>query len=212
MNADNWKEIIFILIGAGVGFLISILTVIVNRLLDKAGKVSIFYKVVAEPALNYPSGISEQNNIITILIPIYFDFQNTTNSPVILRDVCLYLFHKGKEVRKLIQLTDISERKELNGNTTETVIHKKGGEKSEYSFVIPPLSISRQICTFYEVAPSNIDEKLPIDEIRLAYYDSNNKRVEAKMIQLPDGWKNMSFDNNKDFTLLKCKKIKRRKK
>ena len=39
---------------------------------------------------------------------------------------------------------------------------------------------------------------MPIDEIRLAYYDSNNKRVEAKMIQLPDGWENMSFDNNKD--------------
>jgi len=207
MTLEDWKDLLLVMIGAGIGFLLSILTIIMNRILDNAGKVLIFYKIVNEPSVNYPSGISIRGEEIKILIPIYFDFQNTKNTSVVLRDVCLYLYYKGNCVDKMVQIEDI---KQTHNNTDQIDIHKKGGEKSEYSFVVPPSTLTRQICCFFDMTSTTLAESKPIDEIRLAYYDEANKRMEAKIMDLPNGWQATKMNNKEDYTLLKCRKVKRR--
>lgn len=39
----DWNEIIYILVGAVIGFLASIIVLVVERSLDKKGKINIYY-------------------------------------------------------------------------------------------------------------------------------------------------------------------------
>lgn len=196
----NWFEVLLVVIGAVLGFALSIITTIVNKAIDKRGKLYIFYKLVYQKETTNKAGIGEINGETYLMIPLYFELQNTSNTTRVIRDVCLYLYNNGQRVAKMIQVqyTKDSKTKEIKSNF--------GGDKNSYSFVLPPASIQKQECEFvYKVPTSKIEEYM-FDEIRFSYFDEKNNVMECTFCLATNGWNDIDFNYENEYFELKCRK------
>ncbi len=208
MEENNiWFDMLQVSFGAFLGWALSIFTIIISKALDKKGKLHLFYK------LSYQKGNAKQAGIIPhtrekyLIIPVYFEFQNTSNTARVLRDVCLYLYHHGKKVAKMKQ---IQYQENKSNQSAQTQITQFGGYKNSYSFVLSPLSIQKQECQFaYQIERSKIDH-LPFDEIRFSYFDEKNRIMECTFCKAPKGWNGIDFCYDNEYHELKCSKKKRR--
>lgn len=204
----DWFEVLLVVIGAVLGFLLSIVTVIVERHLDRQGKLHLFYKLVHHKANSKPPQIYKQGEFVHLILPMFFEFQNTSNTSRVIRDVCLHLFKNGKQVAKMKQAQFVTSEKTRGGETVENTIIEFGGEKNSYSFVLPPLSIQRQQCCFVlQINTTDIDN-MQFDEIRFCYYDECNKVMECRLLDVPTGLADKEFECGSEFTELICKKRK----
>lgn len=204
MNCPNsgldWFEIWLVVIGAILGFALSIITTIVNKAIDKHGKMRIFYKLVYQKTSGKKAGIYTNDGDNVLTIPMYFELQNTSNTARVIRDVCLYLYNNGKEVGKMIQIQYTRDTK------TKEITNSFGGEKNSYSFVLPPLSIQKQECEFlYKVPTSKLDD-FSFNEIRFAYFDEKNRVMECLFCNAEQGWKGIEFNYENKYFELKCSK------
>lgn len=193
-------EIFLVIIGAILGFVLSILTTIINKAIDKHGKMRIFYKLVHQKITEQKARIYSSCGETFLVIPMYFELQNTSNTARVIRDVCLYLYNDGKKTAKMnqIQYTQNSKTKEITNSF--------GGEKSSYSFVLPPLSIQKQECEFLYKLPSSKIDELPFDEIRFSYFDEKNRVMECLFCEAKQGWAGVEFNYENEYFELKCKR------
>lgn len=199
-GSTDWFEVWLIVIGAILGFVLSIITTLVNKAIDKHGKMRIFYKLVYQKSTEKKARIDVKGGYTYLTIPLYLELQNTSNTARVMRDVCLYLYQDGKKVAKMVQIQYTKDHK------TNEIKNSYGGEKNSYSFVLPPLSIQKQECEFlYKVSTSKIDE-YAFDEIRLAYYDERNRVMECLFCKAEQGWNGIDFNYENEYFELKCKK------
>ena len=202
-GGSDWCEVWLVIIGAILGFALSIITTLVNKAIDKHGKMRIFYKLVYQKSTGQKARIDLNGGETHITIPLYFELQNTSNTARVIRDVCLYLYNNGKEVAKMIQIQYTKDSK------TNEIKNNFGGEKNSYSFVLPPLSIQKQECEFlYKVPTSKIDE-FAFDEIRFSYFDEKNRPMECVFCKAEQGWDGIDFNYENNYFELKCSKKRR---
>ena len=205
----DWYELLLVIIGAVLGFALSIVTTLVNKAIDKCGKLHLFYKLVYQKETSKKASINSNAVETYIMIPVYFELQNTSNTTRVIRDVCLYLYNNGKRVGKMIQVQYSKGRRTKNGEIVDEEIRNYGGEKDSYSFVLPPQSIQKQECEFlYKVATSKIDE-YAFDEIRFSYFDEQNNIMECVFCTAENGWNGIDFNYENEYFELICSKAKK---
>ncbi len=95
-NSTN-TEILMLLIGAGLGLVASLFTMVVQRVLDKKGKINIFYRFTYQRGMGGATWGFEDcyDGNLRFVIPVVFEFQNTSNTTRVIRDVSILLY-KGK--------------------------------------------------------------------------------------------------------------------
>lgn len=196
----DWFEISLVVIGAVLGFALSIVTTLINKAIDKHGKLHLFYKLVYQKSSGKKARIDSQGGETYLTIPLYFEFQNTSNTARIIRDVCLYLYNNGSQVAKMIQIQYTRD------SSTNEVKNSFGGDKNSYSFVLPPLSIQKQECEFLYKVPTSKIEELPFDEIRFSYFDEKNRVMECLFCKAEQGWNGIEFNYENEYFKLECKK------
>lgn len=194
----NWFEVLLVVVGSILGFLLSILTTIINKVIDKNGEVRIFYRLLEQQAK-----IEVRENEQYLLIPVYFELQNTSNTTRVIRDVSLYIYNNGKKVTKMLQLQCTKDSK------TNEIKNSYGGEKNTYSFVLPAQSIQKQECNFlYKISKIDIVQK-QFDEIRFAYYNEKNQAMDCLFLKAEQGWNGIEFNYDNEYAELKCVKKKK---
>ncbi|MCH5194353.1 MAG: hypothetical protein J1F11_10350 [Oscillospiraceae bacterium] len=210
---DKWFDIILVLLGAVLGFGLSILTTIITRQLDKHGKLFLFYKLLSKESLPSNSYINSDNSECCLLMPLFFEFQNTSNTTRVIRDVNLYLYNQGKLVDKMFQIQYFETIKTVGKEEKAEIDHNYGGDKNSYSFVLPATSIQRQECLFAYKIPLSKKNEVVFDELRFAYYDEKNNKIESEFLDIPNGWNDKMVDIcNSEFVLLNCCKSKKTRK
>ena len=210
--SSDWFEVWLVVIGTVLGFLLSIVTTLINKYIDPKGKMHLFYKLVYQKETTFKAGVHTNGNETYLTIPLYFEFQNTSNTARVIRDVCLYLFKEGKQVAKMIQIQYSKGTTTKSGEVINETTRNYGGEKNSYSFVLPPLSIQKQECEFvYKVKTSEINE-YSFDEIRFSYFNEKNQVMECVFCTTDQGWRDINFNYENEYFELKCSKATRNKK
>ena len=108
----NWNEVALLVIGAGIGFLVTILTMIAERAIDKRGKLNIFYRFTCKKGPNPLSWGFEENagERISFVVPVMFEFQNTSNTTRVIRDVSVVLYNGDKQVINMPKLSRVQTK------------------------------------------------------------------------------------------------------
>ena len=202
-GGSGWFEVWLVVIGAVLGFALSIITIIVNKVIDKHGKMRLFYRLVYQKSTGKKAGIDSGVYETRLIVPLYIELQNTSNTARVIRDACLYLYNNGNKVAKMVQIEYICD------SSTQEIEDSFGGDKNSYSFVLPPLSIQKQECVFmYKVPVSKVDE-YAFDEIRFSYYDEKNRIMECVFCKAEQGWNGIDLQYENEYFELKCSKKKR---
>lgn len=183
-----YKQILLICIGA----LISILTTVINKFVDnwlnKKGEVIIYRKRVYQK--NYPKrpmGVYVENNETSFVVPLWIEIQNTKKIPIIIRDFSLELYKNENKIKKMKQMTH-----QVNADKKSETYY---GDNGRYSFLIQPESIMK-----YDLLYSlrKNDCEVDFDEIKIVYYDSENKKI-TKKFQIIDSWKPKEYGIDDDW-------------
>jgi hypothetical protein len=155
------KDIYLIIIGAAIGFISSIGTIIFAELLKKQGKLKIYYKIVFSKFNERETwGFHNGSDGLTFEVPLWIEIQNTSNVARVVRDFNILLFKDGKELTRMMQINKTKD--ESFGN--------EGG----YSFVIQPRSLTKYDLHFC-IKKNQMGENYQFDEIRLRYFDEKDK-------------------------------------
>lgn len=188
----NMDELLLVIIGAVLGFALSILTFIIQNLMNRSGKIRFFIKTSVDKKTQKEAGYCNGRNLH---IPVVIEIQNTSNASKIVRDLCLYLYKGNKCIAKMIQATQ-------SGNGNEAVLY---GDNGSYSFVMQASSIKKY--TFYFVMKSDI--LIDFNKIKICYYNESNKLFGADYIEEINGKDPyLKIIEPHDYKLLKFKKIK----
>lgn len=183
------------IVGAAIGFVSSIGIVLVQRLLDGAGKLEIFVKIVYDrPTGSNTWGFHQNADGIYLNVPIWIQIQNLSNSSRMMRDVNLILVNEGKEIRSLIQ----SSRTEIK-NYGEYLYANEGC----YSLSADGKEIKQIDCHFLLKQNSDIST---FDEIMLRYYDEKNCAHKFSLGHVNGDWQVRDFPRNGGWVKLEEKK------
>lgn len=182
------SDIIMALVGGVIGFMSSLGILIAQHLFDKKGRVSIYYKFISQKINQKSWGVYDESlSEIAIIIPAVFEFQNTTNTTRVLRDVHASIYKSNQLVAKLIQIEKTDTRNIMaNINTTTETLF--GTENSSYSFVLQPRSIQKQKVEFAYKINKNEVAKYDFDSIRISYYDEKDKKISYIAKEKISGW------------------------
>ena len=180
------------IVGATIGFLASIGTMLVQQGMDKAGKLKLYCVVVKgdDPivSVGFKTSITEPG-MISFLIPIKLEIQNTSNTCRVIRDVSMWLYEEEKPVAEMVQIQNVRHTQSTSGKVTSESTSEYGADKNMYSFVIQPRSIQREHCTYaYKIKKEEIG-KYMFDDIRLSYYDEKDIIVSYIAKEKIKGWK-----------------------
>lgn len=183
------------LIGAAIGFLSSIGIIIVQRLLDRAGKIEIYTKVVYDrPTGSHTWGFHKNADGIFLNVPLWIEIHNLSNSTRILRDINLLLVSKGKEWATMVQ----SNRADIKNQC----LYLYANEGS-YSLSLGGAEIKKIDCHFLLKASSDVPH---FDEIELRYYDEKNRAHKFSLGQVEGDWTVKEFPRSGEWIKLKEKK------
>lgn len=189
----NWLST---LIGAAIGFLSSIGIIIVQRLIDRAGKIEIYVKAMYDrPTGSHTWGFHRNADGIFLNVPLWIEIQNLSHSTRILRDINLLLVSKGKELAAMIQ----SNRADIKNQGP--YLYANDGS---YSLSLGGAKINKKIdCHFLLKASSDVP---PFDEIVLRYYDEKNRAHKFSLGQVEGDWTIKEFPRSGEWIKLKEKK------
>lgn len=207
----DWSEVILLLIGAVIGFVGSAAILFMERLLDRKGKLNIFYRFTHDRPTQSGWGFDESaDGCLYFTAPVVYELQNTSNTTRVIRDVSLLLYDGDTYVAKMDQLDHLRTTKRRGKEIIEEKDFNYGAEKGTYSFVLEPRSIQRQECEYmYKVAISDRNANC-FDNVRLRYYDERNKAHLFKVKDIPDCWVRKHFDSDEEWILLKKCRISAR--
>ncbi|RSJ53166.1 hypothetical protein D8808_10215 [Streptococcus gordonii] len=178
------------LLGAFISIISSSITLLIQAYIKKhlmeQGKTNIYYKTVYNKITLNPWGFYEENNEIYFDLPLWIEIHNTKGTRQIVRNLNLSLYSAGKFVSKTKQLT----------NSGKTVLADNGS----YSFLVDAGEIKRYDLEF------NIKGKdigfHGFDEVRLSYFDTNDKYIEYKIFDIEDSWKQSNYKISEDWQKL----------
>ena len=98
MSDSVSTEILMLVLGAVLGLLASLFTMIIQRVLDKKGKLNVFYQFSHQKGMGGATWGFDENpdGRKYFVIPIVFEFQNTSNTTRVIRYVRVYLYDGKK--------------------------------------------------------------------------------------------------------------------
>ena len=179
-----------LLLGAFISIISSSITLLlqayINKLLMERGKTSIYYKAVYNKLTLNPWGFYEENNEIYFDLPLWIEIHNTKGTRQIVRNLNLSLYSAGKFVSKTKQST----------HSGRTVL----GDNGSYSFLVDAGEIKRYDLEFI-IKGKDIDFH-DFDEVRLSYFDTNDKYIEYKIFDIEDSWKQSNYKISDDWKKL----------
>lgn len=176
------QEIFLIIIGAAIGFVSSIGTIIVTNLMNSHGKVKIYYKIVCSKVNSgHTWGFYKGVNGLSFEVPIWFEVQNTSNTVKVIRDLNILLFNDGKEICQMIQANKTEIKKD------DSVKEVLFGNEGAYSFMLQPRSIEKYDCHFL-IKQNDIGEKSQFNEIWLRYFDEKDKSHKYLLKKVDHCW------------------------
>lgn len=178
MLSIDWNEVILLVIGAAIGLLASLATIVLQRHLDQRGKLHIFYKFINQKGTNGQGwGFkNSQDGYLHLSIPAIFELQNTSNTTRVIRDVSLLLYQDSRLVGKMVQINYLQTTTRTGGTVTKESEYHYGAEKGSYSFVLAPRSIQKQECHYvYKIKSNEKDDKI-FNRIIVRYYDEKKYR------------------------------------
>lgn len=173
----DWNEVILLIIGAVIGLMASLATIVIQRHLDQKGKLNIFYRFINQRGTNGRGwGFEDsQDGYIYLSIPVMFELQNTSNTTRVIRDVSLLLYRDSQLIGKMVQIDYLQTTTRKDGTVTKEAVYHFGTEKGSYSFVLSPRSIQKQECHYaYKIKPSEKEYKA-FNWLIFRYYDEKNK-------------------------------------
>lgn len=200
----DWNEIIYVLVGAIIGFAGSIIVMLAERALDRKGTIQIFYRRTNQRGMKkFGWGFDEYaDGRLGITIPVVFEVQNTSNTTRVIRDVSLLLYSGNTFIGKMLQSSGKHVTTRTGSTVTGTQDYMFGAEKGSYSFVLPPRSIQRQECEYcYVIYPNEKAEK-NFDTVIARYYDERNNAHAFKVMSFDKVWTNEYFDPDEDWCVL----------
>ena len=198
---DDFKEIIMLILGAALGLISSFLTIIVQRIMDRKGKLNVFYKFTNQKGMNGDSwGFYDNNDgYVSFILPIVYEFQNTSNTSRAIRDMRIHLYKGESHIAKMKQL-DLIHITTLRGSQVkgeEDCFF--GTDKGSYSFVIQPRSIQRQECEYmYKIGYQELSVNM-FDTIVASYYDEKNKIKYFRLKKIERCWDDQTYQADDDW-------------
>lgn len=138
-NSFDLNEVWYVVIGAVIGFVASIGTVIVERILDRRGKLKIYYRISGDRRAIMPFGFARtQDNDMSFSIPMQIEIQNTSRTNRVIRDLNVTLYKDGAPVDHMVQITSAT-----NSKTRTDRLSKHSHSHSEQKRVPTPLLLKR---------------------------------------------------------------------
>ena len=188
----DWFSMI---IGAAIGFVSSIGIIFVQRLIDRAGNLEIYAKVVYNRSTgSYTWGFRSSVDGMYLSVPLWIEIQNLSNSTRIIRDINLLLVSKGKELVTMIQ----SNRADIKNQ--EIYLFANGGS---YSLSLGGGEIKKIECHFLLKASPDIPA---FDEIYLRYYDEKCRVHKFSLGHVEGDWIEKEFPRSGEWIKLKEKR------
>lgn len=184
------QEITLLLIGGIIAILSSVATFVATKLIDRHGKLKIYAKIVyAKTKAGQTWGFFTGQDDMYFQIPLWIEIQNTSNTTQVVRNLNACLYRNNKEVSLMTQINKIGD----------TILANNGA----YSFVIEPRSIQKFDCHF-TIKKSNVSGEGFFDEIKLIYFNENDKREIFHLIKIneDDCWITKIQKTQKDWSLL----------
>lgn len=179
-----------LLLGAFISIISSSITLLlqayINKLLMERGKTSIYYKAVYNKLTLNPWGFYEENNEIYFDLPLWIEIHNTKGTRQIVRNLNLSLYLAGEFISKTKQSAH-------SGKTTLA-------DNGSYSFLVEAGEIKRYDLEFI-IKGKDIDFH-DFDEVRLSYFDTNDKYIEYKIFDIEDSWKQSNYKISDDWKKL----------
>lgn len=195
------------IIGAIIGFLSSILTVIIGRWIDRVGKLKIYIKIINSSNEHPGWGMMEGRQGKYFSVPVVYQIQNTSNTTRVIRDINVLLFDGNKFLRKMKQIEYMQHDHREGGQKISTDKEYFGVDAGSYSFIIPPRSINTFKC-FYILNESQVacSAGKHFDNLKIRYFDERDKvRIfDARTISNVE----VIQDADDDWTLLKKRPTK----
>lgn len=177
------NEIGNILTSVGSPILISILTTILTGIIiryfnENLGKIHIYRKIITLKS-EKKFGVYENEGKIIMILPVYIEIINTKNIPYVIRDFNMEIWNKGKRIDSMVQGNKSTKK---NDTTIEKTFY---GENGIYSFLIEKRNIKHFEFLFLLKKDKENQE---FDEIRISYYDINNKKIVIPFFKDINSW------------------------
>ena len=203
----DWNEVCLLAIGAGIGLIVSCITMIIQNFVDRAGSLRIFYRITNDNGAAVRGwGLSKTtDNRVYLSIPLMFEFQNTSNSMRAFRDVSLLLYQDNLFVAKMGQIGHMKVTTQTNGVITKESDYSYGGEKGSYSFVLEPHSIQKKECGFLYW----VEQEKSFNRVVAQYYDEKN-RPQRFLVREICSTEAKRFEPDKDWILHNDSRIRRK--
>lgn len=202
----DWNEVVLLVIGALIGMLGSIATMLIQEINSKVGKLEIYSKFTCLKNMGQEGWgvfLNDEGGR-TLLIPTIFEIENTSKRARVMRDVSLVLLKGNTVVGKMVQLNYLQTTSRTNNQITKTEEHFYGDEKGSYSFVVDAVSIKRENCVYSYKVPADEIGKMEFDSIGLQYYDEKNHKKMFIIREYP-GWKIKNNEVDADWIYIKEK-------
>ena len=165
---------------------------LIEKIMANRGNLLIFYKRIYSHLSCKPWGI-RKFDITLFEIPIKFEIQNTSSVLKVVRDLSMYLYEGEEEVDKFTSI------EYYNYTEDNKKIKEICANEGSYSFVIPSKSIVNFKC-YFSLKKSKNNEKF--DNVKLSYYDHNNKKHIYDICKIENGWDSDEFSIDKDWIKL----------
>lgn len=185
------EQIILVFVGA----LISIITTVVNKLIDawidNQGDINLYRKIVYIKNSTIPSvGIINDKNGQVLSIPLWVEIQNIKKTPIRIRDFSLVIYKDNKRIKKMKQANFQTDY--IDGQHVKLYY----GDEGRYSFLLYPESIMKYDLLFL-IRKSECD--VDFDEIKIEYYDSKNEKVTSDLLNNLKSWDDRSINVDEDW-------------
>lgn len=94
-NCGISTEVVMLILGAALGLIASLLTMVIQRWFDRRGKLNIFYRFSHQKNGSGTSwGFEDtEDGHKYFTVPVVYEIQNTSNTTRVIRDVSLLLFN-----------------------------------------------------------------------------------------------------------------------
>ena len=191
------NEIGNVFTSGGISILISILTTILTGIIiryfnENLGKIHIYRKIITSK-FEKKFGVYENEGKIIMILPVYIEIINAKNIPYVIRDFNMEIWNKGKKIDSMVQ-----ENKSIKKNDG-TIEKSFYGENGIYSFLIEKRSIKHFEFLFLLKKDKENQE---FDEIKVSYYDINNKKIVIPFFKDINSWEIKEYIVEREWTKL----------
>ena len=145
-----------------------------------------------------PWGVYEQNGLLVLLVLVVYELQNTTNTPLVVRDLSIDLYKGSHYICRMVQICKSESSCVTSSNSGMTY-----GDNGSYSFVVAPRSIMKRECLYSYYISKDKAADMTFDSLVISYSDEKDKRISYTAKTNLLGWKSTRNHADYEWTLLK---------